>query len=85
MVVYNQLLYQYKVKFTKFEILEEKLSFLPQQSSHFKKLFQRETNKPINYGEEFTGRKKHIENDLNKNQLFLSKVANNNPDRKSVV
>ncbi|TAH19955.1 MAG: ATP-binding protein [Cytophagales bacterium] len=80
LIAANQIRYQYKVKFTKFEILEEKLAFLPPQKRRFVNLFQREINKPINYSEEFAGKKKHIENDLNKNQLFLSKVANNNPN-----
>jgi AAA15 family ATPase/GTPase len=76
----NQIRYQYQVSFTRYEIIEEKLSFLPAHKSRFVNLYQREINKPIKYGEEFIGKKKPIENGLNKNQLFLSKVANNNPN-----
>lgn len=68
--------FKYNIIFNQEKILYESLYFY--SSNKASKLFIRELNKPISYGELYSGNKKIIEKDLLSNQLFLSKSASYN-------
>ncbi|MEK7432889.1 MAG: AAA family ATPase, partial [Cyanobacteriota bacterium] len=72
----DNLKFNYKISFNQKKIIFEALYYFP--SNKPAKLFLREENKPISYGENYSGNKKNIENDLLENQLFLSKSATSN-------
>ncbi len=65
--------YLYKVAFLKDSIILESLFSYPNNREI--KLFVREGDKPIDFGNNFKGRKKDIEDTLYPNQLFLSKIG----------
>jgi AAA15 family ATPase/GTPase len=62
--------YIYKVIFNEKEFMHESLYFYPQKQKA--KIFIREQEKPISYGDYFKGEKKH---QLLRNQLLLSKAG----------
>jgi len=64
--------FNYRIEFTESAITYESLNFFPKGVKA--KLYERSSNK-ITYGDSYRGTKKNIENDLLKNQLFLSKSA----------
>ncbi len=68
--------YRYMVEFNSEEIIKESLVFFPK--SQEANLFLREKDNPIKFGDYFHGPAKSIENQLIKNNLFLSKAANSN-------
>ncbi len=70
----DKIKYLYCVDFSENEIIEESLFSFP--NNRETKLFVRELNKPIDFGINFKGRKKEIEETLYPNQLLLSKVGN---------
>lgn len=72
----DNLKFKYNIVFNLQKIISEALYYFPKNKPA--KLFLREENKPISYGEHYSGSKKAIENDLLPNQLFLSKSAKNN-------
>ncbi|MFB6305954.1 MAG: ATP/GTP-binding protein [Flavobacteriales bacterium] len=75
----DELQYTYKLSFTRKEILSEKLHFYPKTKEAL--LFERKKGTSVKYGEYYRGGKKSIEKQLLKNQLFLSKAANNNVEQ----
>lgn len=72
----DNLKFKYQISFNKEKILFESLYYFP--NSKPAKLFVREFNQEISYGEYYTGSRKSIENELLENQLFLSKSATRN-------
>ena len=68
--------YRYMVEFNSEEIIKESLVFFPKGQEA--NLFFREKDKIIKFGDYFHGPAKSIENQLIKNNLFLSKAANSN-------
>ena len=68
--------YRYMVEFNSEEIIKESLVFFPKGQEA--NLFLREKDNPIKFGDYFHGPAKSIENQLIKNNLFLSKAANSN-------
>ena len=68
--------YRYMVEFNSEEIIKESLVFFPKGQEA--NLFLREKDNPIKFGDYFQGPAKSIENQLIKNNLFLSKAANSN-------
>ena len=68
--------YRYMLKFDSDEIIKESLVFFPKGQEA--NLFLREKGKPIKFGDYFHGPARSIENQLIKNNLFLSKAANSN-------
>ncbi len=68
--------YRYMVEFDSDEIIKESLVFFPKGQEA--NLFLREKDKPIKFGDYFHGPARSIENQLIKNNLFLSKAANSN-------
>jgi AAA15 family ATPase/GTPase len=68
----NNIKYKFILEFNKYEILKEELYFYPKGIKS--KLFARHKMR-FSYGENFTGNRKNIENDILQNQLFLSKSA----------
>lgn len=72
----NNLKFKYKISFDKEKIISESLYFF--QSNKPSKLFLREYNKAISFGDYYFGERKKIELDLLPNQLFLSKAATRN-------
>ncbi len=69
----NSIKYSYKVEFSDVEIIREALFSYP--NNRETKLFIREVNSQIEFGNYFKGRKKDIEETLYPNQLLLSKVG----------
>jgi AAA15 family ATPase/GTPase len=65
--------YIYQVAYTSDTIIKEALFFYPK--NQIAKLFERNSENKIIYGDYYVGRKKEIESSLYKNQLFLSKVG----------
>lgn len=78
-ICYDSLRYRYKVEFSENEIKKEELYFYPKSKEAL--LFSRLKGKPINYGSHFRGKRKNIEDELLKNNLFLSKAANSNHEQ----
>jgi len=70
----NKIKYKYLIEFTATEFIRESLYFYPE--GVISKLFDRIQDK-ITYGDYYKGTKKSIEDDLLKNQLFLSKASRN--------
>jgi len=66
--------YKYTIEFTESEFIRESLYFYPE--GVISKLYDRSKDK-ITYGDYYKGAKKTIEDDLLKNQLFLSKASRN--------
>ncbi len=83
-VAMDNLRYNYLIEVDKKKIIREELYFFPVNDSGRltkRKLYVREVDKPISYGEDLTGERKLIEKTLNDNQLFLSKSAKNKQER----
>lgn len=72
----NQVRYKYQVIYNDKKFLVESLLFYPKGQPA--KLFHREDNQEISFGEYLKGQKKNIAEDLLPNQLFLSKAASSN-------
>ncbi len=72
----NDIRYRYGVTFNNEEIIKENLVFFPKGQEA--NLFLREKGKNIKFGDYFKGPAKTIENQLLRNNLFLSKAANSN-------
>lgn len=70
----SKIKYKYTIKFSENEFIRESLYFYPE--GVISKLYDRNNDK-ITYGDYYKGAKKTIEDDLLKNQLFLSKAAQN--------
>ena len=70
----SKIKYIYSIEIGEDEIKKESLFFYPE--GVIAKLYERIENK-ISYGDYYKGTKKAIEDDLLKNQLFLSKAARN--------
>ena len=73
----NDVLYDYLISFSAYQIEREEMFFYPKGVKSL--LFSRIAEKEVKYGEYYKGGKKNIEKLLYKNQLFLSKAAENNP------
>jgi hypothetical protein len=83
-IAVDNLRYNYLVEVGKKKIIREELYFFPINESGRltkRKLYVRENDKKISFGEDLTGERKLIEKTLNDNQLFLSKSAKNNQER----
>ena len=83
-VAMDNLRYNYLIEVDKKKIIREELYFFPVNDSGRltkRKLYVRELDKPISFGEDLTGERKLIEKTLNDNQLFLSKSAKNKQER----
>ncbi len=72
----NDIRYRYGITFNREEIIKESLVFFPKVQEA--NLFLREKGKKIKFGDYFKGPAKTIENQLLKNNLFLSKAVNSN-------
>ncbi len=70
----SKIKYKYSIEFTENEFIREALYFYPE--GVISKLYDRNNDK-ISYGDYYKGTKKSIEEDLLKNQLFLSKASRN--------
>jgi AAA15 family ATPase/GTPase len=68
--------YSYSVSFSSERIEQESLHYNPK--GQWAKLFVRDVNKSLSYGETYRGERKSIEKKLNENQLFLSKAVLDN-------
>ncbi|MFK7907188.1 MAG: ATP/GTP-binding protein [Chitinophagales bacterium] len=87
-VAIDGLRYEYLVEVDSKSIVREELHYYPILEScrlTRRKLYIREQGSSINFGEDLTGERKTIEKQLNTNQLFLSKSANNNQERLAPV
>lgn len=72
----NEVQYEYHVWISQDQVEFEELSFF--KGNYKSLLYSRETGKDIKFGDHYRGAKKTIERLTLKNQLFLSKAAENN-------